>query len=104
MSAGVETSARGLYKGAVGEGPPTPPKPSLSFLSLSKSPYAFSLRLVTACLRFSFGLSSALVVASAVSPPPRWATISGPYSHLLGVRASGWSTHFEECMVASAEA
>ena len=79
-----------------------PPESSLPFLSLSKSPYAFSFRLDAACLRFSFGLSSALEVASTVSPPSRRATISSPYSRLVGVRANGWSTHFEECMVASA--
>ena len=28
----------------------------------------------------------------------------GPYRHLLGVRAGGWSACFEECMVASASA
>ena len=43
-------------------------------------------------------------MASAVSPPPRWVTISSPYSRLLGVRASGWAMCFEECMVAIAEA
>ena len=60
--------------------------------------------MVATSLRSSFGLLSALEVASAVSPPPRWATIFGPYSYLLGVRASGWSTCYEECMVAIAEA
>ena len=39
-----------------------------------------------------------------VSPPPRRATLFGPYRRLLGVRVSGWSTCFEECMIASAEA
>lgn len=39
-----------------------------------------------------------------MGPPPRRATIFGPYSCLLGVRASVWSACFEECMVAIAEA
>ena len=43
-------------------------------------------------------------MSSAVSPPPRQVTISGPYSRLLGIRASSWATRFEECMVAIAEA
>ena len=34
----------------------------------------------------------------------RGPTFFGPYRHLLGVRAGGWSAHFEECMVASASA
>jgi hypothetical protein len=45
-----------------------------------------------------------LEVSSTVSPPLYQATIFGPYSHLLSIRASGWSTRFEECMIASAEA
>ena len=32
----------------------------------------------------------------------RWPAFFGPYRHLLGVRAGGWSARFEECMVASA--
>ena len=43
-------------------------------------------------------------MASPVSFPPHWATFFGPYRSLLGVRASGWSARFEECMIASAEA
>ena len=43
-------------------------------------------------------------MASPISPPLRRATFFGPYHRLLGVRASGWFAHFEECMIASAEA
>ena len=43
-------------------------------------------------------------MAPHVSSPPRQATFFGPYRHLLGIRASGWSTRFEECMVARAKA
>jgi hypothetical protein len=80
-----------------------PPEPSLLCLSLSKPSFALSLRLVATCLRFFFVLSSDLEVAYAISPPHQ-ATIFGPYSRLLGVRASRWSTRFEEGMVAVTEA
>lgn len=39
-----------------------------------------------------------------MGPYPRWASFSGPYSHLVGVRASEWSKYFEECMMVSAKA
>jgi hypothetical protein len=99
----AEASACGLYKGAVGEGSPTPPEPSLSRLLLPKPSFTLSLRLLADYLRSSFVLSSYLEVASAASPPPCRATIFGPYSCLLGVRASGWSGRFEEFMVAVAK-
>jgi hypothetical protein len=44
------------------------------------------------------------VVASSSYPLPHWATFFGPYRHLLGVRASGWSVWFEDYMVASVAA
>lgn len=43
-------------------------------------------------------------MASSAGSHSRWATFSGLYSRLAGVRASGWSKYFEECMVAVAEA
>ena len=43
-------------------------------------------------------------MASPVSPPTHRATFFGPYHHLLSVRVSGRPAHFEECMIASAEA
>ena len=42
-------------------------------------------------------------MATSVSPPCR-ASFFGPYRRLLGVRSSGWSAWFEECMIVSAEA
>lgn len=35
-------------------------------------------------------------MASSISPSLCWATLFGPYRHLLGVRASGWSARFKE--------
>lgn len=43
-------------------------------------------------------------MASPIGFHSRWASFSGPYSHLVGVRASGWSKHFEECKLAAVEA
>ena len=43
-------------------------------------------------------------MATPVSPPPHRASFFGPYCRLLGVRSSGWSTRFQECMIVSAEA
>ena len=43
-------------------------------------------------------------MATPVSPPPCWTSFFGPYQRLLSVRSSGWSTWFEECIIASAEA
>lgn len=40
-------------------------------------------------------------MASPIGFHSRWASFSGPYSHLVGVRASGWSKHFEECILAA---
>jgi hypothetical protein len=42
-------------------------------------------------------------VASSGSHPCR-ASLFGAYSRPLGIRASGWSQRFEECILASAEA
>jgi len=68
-----------------------------SFSFLQPSLFAPSLRLALA-------LANILAVAPSVGFPPYRATFFGPYSHLLGIRVSGWSTRFEECMVASAKA
>ena len=77
----------------------------LSQLLLSKLfSLALGLRLFAFSLRFLWFLARALEVASPSSPPPRWATFFGPYRHLVGVRAIGWSACFEERMVASVEA
>ena len=43
-------------------------------------------------------------MATPVSPPPHRASFFGPYCRLLGVRSSGWSARFEECMIVSTEA
>jgi hypothetical protein len=40
-----------------------------------------------------------LAVASFSTSAPRRATWYDPYHHLLGVRANGWFTCYEECMV-----
>ena len=76
---------------------PSPSEPLLSLQSLS--------RFFLLCLSFaSYCCCLILEVASPVSFPPHWATFFGPYRSLLGVRASGWSARFEECMIVSAEA
>ena len=40
----------------------------------------------------------------SASAHTRRPTFFGPYRHLLGIRAAGWSARFEECMLASASA
>jgi hypothetical protein len=45
-----------------------------------------------------------LAVAPFPSLLPRWATIFGPYHHLLSVRSTEWSACYEECMVVSVAA
>lgn len=43
-------------------------------------------------------------MARTSSPPPLRVSFYGPYLELLGVRAGGWISRFEDCMLASAEA
>jgi hypothetical protein len=100
-----EGARRGLYKGAASEGHVVFAVLSLSSSLLSKLPFlALSLHLFAFCLRFLWLPLRFLEVASPISSPPHRATFFGLYRCLLGVRASGWSVRFEECMVASAEA
>jgi len=45
-----------------------------------------------------------MVASFSASAHTRRPAFFGPYRHLLGVRASGWSARFEECILAFASA